>query len=502
MRLLIAILLAWPAAAQLAETLEVKVMELEAVVLDKSGRPIEGLTRDDFEVRVGGKPFELTNFFAVRKGATVDDEPTATATTLPTRLFVFIDERHLRQRSLHYGMKALQQYAADAPDAGVTYALMRYNGSLDVVLRPTNDRKRVLDALMTMKPRPTGLERDDRDIAAAWGTSRIISRDGARTMRLRLAEMQKRETDDTIIALRNVMRIASGMSGRKILLYVSEGLPWTSIPELYMGSTFEPGQSGHALLLFDTSDAMRLSSDKELRELARDAQDAGVAFCTIDAGARTSNMSKDNLRSSVSLLAAQTGGVVAGNENDLKASIDLLTDQMTTYYSLGIRSPDDDKAAVQVKVRNRPDARVLTSTRRSIRSREQTVTDAVRARLYMREQQNPLNAKIELVKPEMKDGRCTAIVRVSAPAETLTFTPNAKVTIHFALLDDADNQSAVELVSRELAPGTAASEIVTFAVHPRKYVASFAVVDGASGTTSYLQRDLDATSCAPAAASR
>src|SRR5687767_5379465 len=153
MRNLIAVtaagLLTCAAAAQLSETLEVKVMELEAVVLDKSGQPVEGLTREDFEVRVSGKPVELTNFFAVRKGAAVDDEPgiTSAATTLPTRLFIFIDERHLRQRSLHYWMKALQQYAADAPDAGVTYALMRYNGSLDVVLRPTNDRKRVLDEL-------------------------------------------------------------------------------------------------------------------------------------------------------------------------------------------------------------------------------------------------------------------------------------------------------------------------------------------------------------------
>src|SRR5688500_1511078 len=102
MRIVLSILLAWPAAAQVAETLEVNVTELEAVVLDKSGKPVEGLTREDFEVRVGGKPVELTNFFAVRKGVTVEEESSA-ATALPTRLFIFIDERHLRQRSLHYG---------------------------------------------------------------------------------------------------------------------------------------------------------------------------------------------------------------------------------------------------------------------------------------------------------------------------------------------------------------------------------------------------------------
>lgn len=501
---LAAAFLALPAAAQsLSETLEVKILELEAAVLGKDGKPIEGLTREDFEVRVDGKKTDVTNFFAVRRGAitetvTADAPPAANAipATLPTRLFIFINERHLTQRSLHYGIKALQEYFAEETDVPFTYSLMRYNGSLDVILRPTKDRKKVYEELKAMKLRPTGLERDARDMQAVWSMARVRSVDGARTARLRLAETQQRETEHAITTLRNVIRIAGGMGGRKVLLFVSEGIPWTSVPELYMGTAFAPGRSQHAALHWDMGDAMRVSSDTALRDLAKDAQDHGVAFFTLDPGARSNtSMDKYNLRAPVTMLAAQTGGTVVGNVNEMKRGLELVTDQMSTYYSLGIRAPQKDTAAVEVRVRNHPGAQVISSTRRSMRSREQTVADTVRARLYLSEQQNPLNAKIEVVRPELKDGRCTAVVRISAAPETLTYTPNAKVAMHFALLDDAENQSDVRSLTREFARGATPAEVVAFGVSPRKYVASFAVMDEGSGATSYLQREIDATTC-------
>ena len=503
---LAAALVALPAAAQsLSETLEVKVLELEAAVIGKDGKPIEGVAREDFEVRVDGKKVDITNFFAVRKGSitesVTEEAPTSMPATIPTRLFIFINERHMHQRGLHYGIKALQEYLADDTEVPFTYTLMRYNGSLDVVVRPTKDRKKVYDELKAMKLRPTGLERDERDIRAVWSMARVRSVDGARTARLRLGETQQRETEHAITTLRNVIRIAGGMGGRKVLLFVSEGIPLTSVPELYMGTAFQPGRSQHAAMLWDMADAMRLSSDTALRDLAKDAQDMGVAFFTLDPGSRsTTSMDKHNLLSPVTMLAAQTGGTVVSNVNEMKRGLELLTDQMSTYYSLGIRAPQKDSSAIEVKVRNHPGAYVISSTRRTMHSREQKVNDAVRARLYLTEQQNPLNAKIEVVRPELKDGKCTAVVRISTPPETLSYTPNAKVSMHFALLDDAENQSDVRSLTREFARGTTPAEVVAFGVAPRRYIASFAVLDEASGTTSYLQREIDATSCGVAAA--
>ena len=45
------------------DTLDVQVVEVDVVVTDRNGRPVRGLTRDDFELYVEGEPVEITNFF-------------------------------------------------------------------------------------------------------------------------------------------------------------------------------------------------------------------------------------------------------------------------------------------------------------------------------------------------------------------------------------------------------------------------------------------------------
>src|SRR5687767_15505489 len=50
--LLFILLIATTLTAQVRESIEVRVLELEATVLDRSGKPVEGLKREDFRVRV------------------------------------------------------------------------------------------------------------------------------------------------------------------------------------------------------------------------------------------------------------------------------------------------------------------------------------------------------------------------------------------------------------------------------------------------------------------
>jgi hypothetical protein len=67
-RVLLILLLAVPAAAQITESIEVHVLEIEATVLDRGGKPVEGLAASDFDVRVDGKLVPVTNFFMVKRG--------------------------------------------------------------------------------------------------------------------------------------------------------------------------------------------------------------------------------------------------------------------------------------------------------------------------------------------------------------------------------------------------------------------------------------------------
>src|ERR1019366_2298388 len=82
-RLAIAAGFAWSAVASSAqrpagESIEVRVVNVDVVVRDKAGKPVTGLTKDDFEIFENNKKQEITNLYEVRPSA-----PAATARFAP-----------------------------------------------------------------------------------------------------------------------------------------------------------------------------------------------------------------------------------------------------------------------------------------------------------------------------------------------------------------------------------------------------------------------------------
>jgi hypothetical protein len=68
----VAILFSTTAFAQLTQTserIDVSVIEVDAVVLDASGKPVTGLKPRDFELRIGGRRTPVTNFYEVNRRA-------------------------------------------------------------------------------------------------------------------------------------------------------------------------------------------------------------------------------------------------------------------------------------------------------------------------------------------------------------------------------------------------------------------------------------------------
>src|SRR2546428_13088494 len=100
-RLLVpALLLAVAANAQLSRTTEsinVNVIEVDAVVLDAQGKPVPGLMRNDFELRVGGRKRPISNFFEVNRVPRAVSQPEEAAIARRDYLVLFIDDLHLDQ---------------------------------------------------------------------------------------------------------------------------------------------------------------------------------------------------------------------------------------------------------------------------------------------------------------------------------------------------------------------------------------------------------------------
>ena len=72
-RIVLAALIGFTAAAgiaqEAAESIEVRVVNVDVVVRDRAGKPVTGLTRDDFEIFENGQKREVTNLYEVRAPA-------------------------------------------------------------------------------------------------------------------------------------------------------------------------------------------------------------------------------------------------------------------------------------------------------------------------------------------------------------------------------------------------------------------------------------------------
>lgn len=510
--LAILLILALPLAAQVTESIEVHVLEIEVSVLDRAGKPVEGLTAADFEVRVNRKSTEITNFYLVKRGAIVDDTVGAAGSQpaeappqiIPTRLVLFIDDMHLHQRSKKRAVESLRNFVEKTMDDATTAMLVRWNGSLSVVVPATKDRPRLLAAIDAMTTEPALQRRVDSQRLLLQQMAETVDPQIMRMQRLAYAESQARDTRQTLDALREVTRAASGLEGRKMLLHVSEGLPLFAGWEM-LATPDTKGQIPLEVMQFNLTD--------EYRALTKFAQQSSVVFCPFDpsgpegaayavdvpGGNPNADLIRENTRSTSVLLARETGGQLIADTNELDLALARVTDQVTTYYSLGVSAPSNARGPfnIAVTLRNHPGLQVVTAPRRNVKSRTEMIANGVRSRLYFREETNPLEARLRVSAPKREGNRCVVAVGAIVNARKLALAPGGEISFHFAVIDDRQQESEVRSTTKQVHPGPAddVAESVTLGLAARKYLLSAALVDNLSGEASYLQQEIDATGC-------
>ncbi|HEY6138364.1 MAG TPA: VWA domain-containing protein [Thermoanaerobaculia bacterium] len=523
--------------AQTRETIDVRVTELEVTVLDHSGRAVDGLQRGDFEVRIGGKAVPVTNFFAVRNGAILDEERAssttrelgAAQTSIPTTLVIFIDETTLRHGSRHRALEALERYVAANVGPMTTATLIRYNNQLDVRTRPTEKPGYILAELDKLERETfAGAEKDrEREtmiqeidailfsgLKEASPTSGMVAGESPDTIFYRLVkygEKRATEVDRTLGALENAIDLISGFAGRKVLLYVSEGLPQQPAAELfeYWDDAYRKSNQQlwrNELVHLDSSQVMRLDRTQQFQRVANTASKARVAIYSFDAGGvrgyeglsaenqtmqgrMNATLAQANQRGGLQFVAQETGGRYIANENDVDKVLALMSEQFTTWYSIGVHPRKGD---IEVNVKGRPELRVIAARRRAPRTRDEEIEQSVRTHLYTRTTENPLNANVEL-EPAMKiDGQCLVNVKL-AMAKPQQLAPDA-VEVAFVMLNERNDESEVHRVKLPFESERIA-HAMTLRVQPQRHVLSMAITNPVSGEASYLQRDVDGTVC-------
>jgi VWFA-related protein len=381
-------------------------------VFDKQGRFVDGLKRDDFEVRVDGRPVQITFFENIVAGsprdrlaraAAGDAAPSEAAASAPSfrqrTIVFFLDDRHLSLESVGRTRKLLLDFIENDMGDGDLVAVASASGRIGF-LQQFTDNKEVLRAAVARvghvpyvvsdygrNPGGTMTEymaltiesRDDPGVyefyvgeCVKWATKGFTKQERAAIRRQCEVEVQNRArqillqagtvTANTYYSLETLLRYAERMPGSKLAFFISHG---------FLPDTGPRGPVGRDRLGRITDEARRAGVviyTIDARGLISGAPDAtGSTATDPDGRLQTANMreivaSQDALNA----LAADTGGRALRNQNTFGRFVGEALEETSRYYLIAWRpegggGSNEKLRKIEVSVAGRPDLTVRSA---------------------------------------------------------------------------------------------------------------------------------------------
>jgi len=441
--------------AHFREQVELTVGNVDVTVLDADGRPVTGLTRDNFVLDVDGVRRTISNFSAPPTPAEAATElaPEAAPTAVPAPaaepagerqdreprvILILVDNSNTQVFNRNGVLKEVKRWIADTlrpPDRAVVAVYQNYiryvsplssspdeiNGALDDLLGSATGVGGT-EALRTMAERQI---RDLADISNPGSQVRSTTVDQAVMIARMNASQQRDATVQTINSFKMLLRTMSGLPGRKAVLYVSDGLPRSPGLETFQLLT----QLFLQTTMSDTEFQTYESTDLYL-DLARWAAAADVTLYTVDArgvlagtekaaehsgqgvffrsvGAQMHLTDVDllqlhNYQDPLVAMANLTGGIAVINTNDFSKGLARVAQAMDTTYSLGFELESRGKDAfhtVRVETQGRSGLRLRYRTSLVERSLATITGDRTVAGLGFNLKDDPIGIRLELGRP-------------------------------------------------------------------------------------------------------
>jgi VWFA-related protein len=519
-----------PPIPPVSETVEVSITNIEVVVTDSKGNRVSGLNREDFEVRQDGVPQTITNFYAVAGGrVTLEDgktlsleEPEAEKeipTPLKARYIVYIDNLNIQPQNRNRMFRSLKEFLREAVGPNAEAMVVTFNRSLKVKLRFTADPDDVIGAIEQTELETGGgttLAGERRDAVARIDEAR--SEAEALSVARSYARSLRNDLEFAVDAIKNTLNGLAGVEGRKIFLYVSEGLPATAGLELYdaVSKKFEMGSA--------TLEQFEYDMNSRYVGIVQAANAQSVTMYTLDAsGLSTGELisaetrstevrpseffMRQNTQGPLQMMARETGGIAAVNTNDWKRSLSEVASDFSNFYSIGYRSAKsavDRPHRVEVKVK-RKGMTVRSRTGYLEKTVETRTAEAVVASLHYPREENPLGVSVTTGESKPYDKENFLLpVRVAVPIGRLALVPSGdkyegSFFVYFAVLDVSGKQSDLQIQRQAISIPVAEFERaqrkdwyfdVRLIVVPGGQKLALAVRDGVSNQTSFLQKNL------------
>ena len=532
------------ATAQMSEVIEVRVTNVDVVVTDRAGNPINGLTKDDFQLFENGKPQAITNFYEVRadapKNAAAGETQALPPAVVPAEvrrrsMLVFVDatsiEPFRRNQAVEAVRKGLNKLLRPGDDA----MIVNWNRNIEVVQPFTADLGAINKGVDSLKERLSNAASavNERNLVVNYASdsiARVRSSRGRYTMAQAYSDSiaswtayaeNIRHTEKLLIeATGQMLSTLASDDSKKVFIFVGGELQerpgldvLQQIESMFQSAGF---MASTPAVLRDTERNLR----RELDVLAHRAAAQGAAMYMIDASdrrpdasmsytptAESSFTAESSTLLSMGAIAALTGGSVLSGTRNYDVALNNVARDLGSYYSLGYKPAAEGGADRSLSVRvTRPGATVRSRRAYAVRSAEDQMADRVISNVFHETAKGDFEISVVTGAPQPFDrGNFKVPVTITFPA-TLTYVPDGgdltggytvvfvTATTDGAISQVAKQENAVRFpagnyFSIKARPFTHAATLV---VRQGKQSVSVAVVDKLGGRAGYAKVTIDA----------
>ena len=371
-----------------------ELVQTDVMVFDKQGKFVNGLTAENFELRIDGKPRPIQGFEQITAGSNEESQLAAArgANTVNLKrpapldrgriVFFYIDDLHMDLAGIHAAKKVITSFIDKEMGQNDQAAIASASGQIGFLQQLTSDRMVLRLALDRLRVKPYSardgqrppmseyeaelIERYDREVLEIFISETIrlnpgITRDQAESIvTSRASQIQTyaaHVSQNSLLTLESLIKTAKNLPGRKVVFLLSGGFLIQNRRGDLMGKmrdiTNAAAKSGVVIYSMDTRGLVASLNDISTQGM-------------FDPSGRLERASHGELTATqdgMNALAVDTGGKTIFNTNDLRRGLAPALKETSTYYLIAWK-PDAEAQKqsrfrnVEVKVIGRPELTV------------------------------------------------------------------------------------------------------------------------------------------------
>jgi VWFA-related protein len=349
-----------PPASDAASTIKTttRVVLLDVVVTDKSGKPVHGLKARDFTVLEDGKAQQVRGF--EERGPTVPLATPRAAMKLPPNTYtnyistqepgavsiLLFDTLNTDRQDLTRARQQLMRYLSKlTPNDRI--ALFSLDSDLHLIHGFTDDPQALIETAQTLSTKPNSMYNNARGVSESTAMAREVGVNKnpkmyASVVHFLWNEQTGKEESRTFVTMQALNQLARSMAvfpGRKNLIWISGGIPFDP-------SSTDPQMRRTATLLAATQIAVYPIDVRGVAYLGADAAAPDSVVFAPYGGSYDEMSGQDpellSVHQTMSTLANMTGGRAVFGRNDLDAAIRETVDAGANFYTLAYRPHNTD----------------------------------------------------------------------------------------------------------------------------------------------------------------